>query len=60
MDEKGERRIRSLTLQSGRAAFRLVSEPSPKIVTVSVLSRNPLLVNTEIQIEFVERSLLVR
>ena len=60
MDEKGERRIRSLTLQSGRAAFRLVSEPSPKIVTVSVLSRTPLLANAEIQIEFVERSLLVR
>jgi len=53
MDEKGERRIRSLILQSGRAAFRLVSEPNPKIVTVSVLSRNPLLANTEIQIEFV-------
>jgi hypothetical protein len=53
MDAKGEQRIRSLALQSGRAAFRLVSEPSPKIVTVSVLSRNPFLANTEIQIEFV-------
>jgi hypothetical protein len=60
MDAKGAQRLRSLTLQSGRAAFRLVSEPSPKIVTVSVLSRNPLLANAEIQIEFVERSLLVR
>ena len=60
LDEKGTQRIRSLSLQSGRAAFRLVSEPSPKIVTVSVLSRSPLLANTEIQIEFVERSLLVR
>ena len=60
MDEKGAQRIRSLTLQSGRAAFRLVSEPSPKIVTVSVLSRTPLLANTGIQIEFVERPLLVR
>jgi hypothetical protein len=58
MDAKGAQRSRSLTLQSGRAAFRLVSEPSPKIVTVSVLSRNPLLANTEIQIEFVEGSLL--
>jgi hypothetical protein len=53
IDEKGARRIRSLTLQSGRAAFRLVSESSPKIVTVSVLSRNPLLPKAEIQIEFV-------
>jgi hypothetical protein len=60
MDAKGAQRIRFLTLQSGRAAFRLVSEPSAKIVTVSVLSRNPLLAKAEIQIEFVERSLLVR
>jgi hypothetical protein len=53
MDEKGEQRIRSLKLRSGRAAFRLVSETSPKVVTVSVLSSNPLLANAEIQIEFV-------
>jgi hypothetical protein len=53
MDDKGEQRLRSLTLQSGRAAFRLVSELSPKIVTVSVFSRDPLLSKAEIQIEFV-------
>ena len=53
MDEKGAERIRSLKLRSGRAAFRLVSEPSPKIVTVSVLSRDPLLSRAEIQVEFI-------
>jgi hypothetical protein len=53
MDEKGGQRIRSLKLRAGRAAFRLVSESNPKIVTVTVLSRNPLLSNAEIQIEFV-------
>ena len=53
MDEKGAQRIRSLTLQSGRAAFRLVSEPSPKIVSVSVLSRDLLVSKAEMQIEFV-------
>jgi hypothetical protein len=53
MDENGEQRIRSLTLRSGHVAFRLVSESSPKIVTVSVLSRNPLLSKAEIEIEFV-------
>ena len=53
MDNTGGQRIRSLTLRSGRAAFRLVSEPSPKIVTVSVFSRDPLLSKAEMQIEFV-------
>jgi hypothetical protein len=53
MDERGEQRIRSLKLQSGRAAFRLVSESNPKIVTVSVFSRDPLLSKAEIQVEFV-------
>jgi hypothetical protein len=53
MDERGEQRIRSLTLRSGRAAFRLVSESNPKVVTVSVLSRNPLLPKAEIQVEFI-------
>jgi hypothetical protein len=53
MDEKGGQRIRSLKLRSGRAAFRLMSESTPKIVTVTVLSRNPLLSKSEIQIEFV-------
>ena len=53
MDEKGAQRIRSLKLRSGRAAFRLVSESSPKIVTVSVFSRDPLLSKAEIQVEFI-------
>ncbi|MEM6351980.1 MAG: hypothetical protein AAF766_14575 [Cyanobacteria bacterium P01_D01_bin.14] len=52
-DETGQNHIRSLNLQSGRAAFRLVSEPNPKVVTVSVLSKDPMLANAEIQIEFV-------
>jgi len=53
MDGDGARRIRSVNLRSGRAAFRLVSEASPKLVTVSVLSRDPLVSNAEIQLEFV-------
>jgi len=53
MDDKGGQRIRSLNLRSGRAAFRLVSETNPKVITVAVLSRNPLMANAEIQIEFV-------
>jgi hypothetical protein len=53
MDDKGDQRLRSLKLRSGRAAFRLVSESNPKVVTVSVLSRNPLLPKAEIQVEFV-------
>lgn len=53
MDQKGEQRIRSLALRSGRAAFRLVSESSPKVVTVSVFSRDPLVSKAELQIEFI-------
>jgi hypothetical protein len=53
MDDKGGKRIRSLKLRSGRAAFRLMSESSPKIVTLSVLSRDPLLSKAEIQVEFI-------
>jgi hypothetical protein len=53
MDDKGGQRIRSLKLRSGRVAFRLVSDPSPKIVTVSVFGRDPLLSKAEIQVEFV-------
>ena len=53
MDDQGEQRVRSLKLKSGRALFRLLSEPSPKIVTVSVFGRNPLLSKAEIQVEFI-------
>ena len=53
VDEAGERRIRSLKLQSGCATFRLVSEASPKVVMVSVLSTNALISAANIAIEFV-------
>ena len=53
MDAKGQKRIRSLKLRSGRATFRLVSEESPKVVTVSVLGQEPFVSKTEIQIEFI-------
>ena len=53
MDDKGAQRLRSVKLRSGRAAFRLVSEPSPKVVTVSVFSRDPLLSPAEIRVEFI-------
>jgi hypothetical protein len=53
MNTAGTERIRSVQLQSGKATFRLVSEPNPKIVTVSVFGREPLLSKAEIQIEFI-------
>ena len=53
LDETGTRRIRSLRLRSGRASFRLVSEATPRLVTVSVLSANPLTSGANIPIEFV-------
>ena len=53
MDEQGGKRIRSLKLRSGRATFRLVSEKNPRVVTVSIFGREPLLSKAEIQIEFV-------
>jgi hypothetical protein len=53
MDAAGENRIRSVTLRSGRAAFRLVSEASPKVITVSAFGQSPTLIRGEIQIEFV-------
>ena len=53
MDSTGAQRIRAVQLQAGKAAFRLVSEPNPKVVTVSVFGRDPLLSKAEIQIEFI-------
>jgi hypothetical protein len=53
LDASGEKRIRSVTLKSGRAAFRLVSEASPKVVTVLAFGQGPALLKAEIQIEFV-------
>jgi hypothetical protein len=49
---KGDERIRSVKLRSGRAAFRLVSEPASRLVAVSALgSGSPAPV--ELPIEFV-------
>jgi hypothetical protein len=53
MDAAGENRIRSVTLKSGRAAFRLVAEASPKVVTVIAFGQGPALLKAEIHIEFV-------
>jgi hypothetical protein len=53
MDDQGGQCIRSLNLRSGRAAFRLVSESSPKVVTVTAFSRDPFVSKAEIQTEFV-------
>jgi hypothetical protein len=53
MDVAGKKRVRSVTLKSGRTSFRLVSEASPKVVTVSAFGRSPALLRAEIQIEFV-------
>jgi hypothetical protein len=53
MDNTGTERIRSVQLQTGKAAFRLVSESTPKVVTVSAFGREPLLSKAEIQIEFI-------
>jgi hypothetical protein len=53
MDAAGENRIRSVTLRSGRAAFRLVSEASPKVITISAFGQSLALSKGEIQIEFV-------
>lgn len=57
LDETGARHIRSVQLQSGRATFRLVSEPAPKLVTVTVLSTNPVTSSANIAIEFVGREM---
>ena len=53
MDDKRKKRIRSLKLKSGKAGFRLVSEKHPKIVTVTVFGREPIMFKAEIKIEFV-------
>jgi hypothetical protein len=53
MDAEGNQRLRSLHLQSGQATFRLVSEPTPRFVTITVFGREPSPQKAEIQIEFV-------
>jgi hypothetical protein len=51
-DPKRDVRIRSVKLRSGRASFRLVAEPTPRLVTVSALAAG-MAAPGEIQIEFV-------
>lgn len=41
MDDTGQHAIRSLTLQSGSGRFRLVSDPVPRVVTVTALIGRP-------------------
>lgn len=53
MDAAGGNRIRSVKLHSGRAAFRLVSDATPKVVTVSAFGHGAVPSKAEIQIEFV-------
>lgn len=52
-DRSGNKRIRKLKLSSGKGQFRLVSERSPKVVTVTVFGEGPLPLREEIQIEFI-------
>src|SRR5262245_55814101 len=49
MDAAVESRIRSVTLRAGRAAFRLVSETSPKVITLSAFGQSAALIKGEIQ-----------
>jgi hypothetical protein len=51
-DAKSGDRIRSVKLHAGRASFRLVAEPVPRLVTVSALGEG-MLAPAELQIEFV-------
>jgi hypothetical protein len=51
-DAKKDKRIRSIKLKSGRASFRLVSEPTPRLVTVSAIGAGSS-APAELQIEFV-------
>lgn len=51
-DIKKDERVRSVKLHAGRASFRLFSEPTPRLVTVSAFgARSPG--PSELQIEFV-------
>jgi hypothetical protein len=51
-DAKSGDRIRSVKLRAGRASFRLVAEPVPRLVTVSAVGEE-MPVPAELQIEFV-------
>ena len=52
MDASGETRIRSVRLQAGTATFRLVSESSPRLVTVFAFSHDQQL-RAELPLEFI-------
>lgn len=52
MDSAGKSRVRSVRLKSGRAAFRLVPESAPKLVTVYAFAADPQL-TAELRVEFV-------
>ncbi len=49
---KKDERIRAVKLKAGRASFRLVAEPTPRLVTVSALGIGAA-APAELQIEFV-------
>jgi hypothetical protein len=51
-DAEKDKRIRSVRLKAGRASFRLVAEPVPRLVTVSALGVGAV-APAEVQIEFV-------
>lgn len=53
LDAKQDKRIRSLDLSAGKGTFRVLSEKQPKVVTITVLSKAPILGKAELQMEFV-------
>jgi hypothetical protein len=52
VDAQKNERVRSVKLKSGRASFRVVSEPTPRLVTVSAIGKGSP-APAEIQLEFV-------
>jgi hypothetical protein len=52
LDESGRAPIRSIQIANGLAAFRVVSDSTPKVVTVSLVRRNAM-AGADIQIEFI-------
>jgi hypothetical protein len=49
MDSRGRRRIRSVRLRAGRAKFRLVAEPNPRLVSVHALERDGASARLEVE-----------
>lgn len=52
-DAEGAKDIHSVTLQDGKAVFRLVSEKVKRVATVQLLSSSPNLPDTSYRIEFI-------